>query len=614
MTAIRPIEPGPAAGEALRALHLRWLGTVGYDEAWALQRALFTGRFDHLLLCEHPPVYTLGRNGDEANLLVDPSEVGAELRRVDRGGDITFHGPGQLVGYPIVTLSGKRGGGMADTVAYVTSIEQLLIDVAGDLGLTAGRLAGFPGVWVEPDGDHPRKLAAVGVRLSRARAMHGFALNVTTDLGWFDHIVPCGIVGKGVTSLAAEGVDVTMAQVVDLVATRATDCLTPGRGLDRQDVVRPRPITDLAPFSRGAGPGSPATTSTTSTTSTASSSSATPEAGPRGGSDGSARGHQGGVPVRLRGRLAQAGVTDERPIGERKPPWMRVKVRTDPELHRLKRLSRRLELSTVCEEAGCPNIYECWNEGTATYMLLGDRCTRACGFCLIDTRHPLPVDEDEPNRVATAVTELGLDYVVLTMVARDDLGDGGAEIVARTVEAIHGARNGTGVEVLISDLGGSDDALARICESGPEVINHNVETVPRLQRAVRPSASYARSLALLARARARGFTTKSGLIVGLGEESDEVRSTLVDLAAIGVDIVTVGQYLRPTANHLPVARWWTPDELDELRAFGEGELGIARVEASPLTRSSHHAASAAAAAGVRLGSDARPGRTRSGHR
>lgn len=560
-------------------LHTRWLGLVDYGEAWDLQRGLFVGAADHLLLCQHPPVYTLGRHGDQTNLLVDPRSVGAQVYRIDRGGDITFHGPGQLVGYPILTLPGKRGGGMADTVAYVGSVEALLIEAVAELGLMAGRLPGYPGVWVDADGDHPRKLAAIGVRLSRARTMHGFALNVTTDLSWFDHIVPCGIEGKAVTSLAAEGVEATMADVVDAVAAAASHHLAPGRPVDRQDVVWPSPRSNPGALGR-------------------------PKEEPEArapdpsGSIGSERGE---VSVRLRSRLAEAGVDRGRPVTERKPSWMRVELRTDPELRRLKALSRRLELSTVCEEAGCPNIYECWNEGTATYMLLGERCTRACGFCLVDTRKPDPVDHHEPDRVAAAVAELGLRYVVLTMVARDDLDDGGAEIVARTVEAIHADDPSVGVEVLISDLAGSAKALDRVAAAGPQVLNHNVETVPRLQRAVRPQASYARSLTVLARARAAGLTTKSGLMVGLGEDPAEVRSTLTDLAAIGVSIVTIGQYLRPTSQHLPLARWWDPEELEELKAFGQDELGLAHVEATPLTRSSHHAHTAATAAGVAWG-------------
>ena len=238
---------------------------------------------------------------------------------------------------------------------------------------------------------------------------------------------------------------------------------------------------------------------------------------------------------------------------------MRVKLRTDPGYLELKKLARTLDLTTVCEEAGCPNIFDCWNEGTATFMLLGDRCTRACGFCLIDTRKPLEVDVSEPQRVADAVAHLGLDFAVLTMVARDDLDDGGAKIVAETVEAIRRTAPEAGIEVLISDLQGSADSLTTVCGAKPDIVNHNIETVARLQRAVRPSASYARSLALLARASQQGMTTKSGLIVGMGERTEEVRSTLADLAGVGVEIVTIGQYLRPTSHHLPVVRWWTPE-------------------------------------------------------
>jgi len=564
-------------------LNVRWLGTVDYQECWDLQRALYRRRHNHLLLCEHRPVFTLGRSGDEVNLLVDPAEVGAALHRVDRGGDITFHGPGQLVGYPVVSLPGKRGGTMADTVAYVTAVEQLIIDVVAELGLEASRIRGCPGVWVDVDRPQPLKLAAIGVKVSQTRTMHGFALNVDTDLAWFERIVPCGLNDKGVTSLRAQGVEATMADVVDLVTAHAPGLLTPGRAVDRQDVAWRHRRSDLAPFSRRAANADADADAVNVDAVNVDAVNV----------DGVGEG-LAGVPVRLGRRLAEAGVAEHLPITERKPPWMRVEVRTDPGYLKLKKLSRSLQLTTVCEEARCPNIYECWNEGTATFMLLGERCTRACGFCLIDTTRPQPPDAAEPQRVAEAVQRLDLDYAVLTMVARDDLDDGGADIVARTVEAIHHNNPAVGVEVLISDLAGSAAALDRICRAEPQIVNHNMETVPRLQRAVRPSAAYARSLTVLARASAAGRTTKSGIIVGMGERADEVRSTLVDLAAVGVEIVTIGQYLRPSAEHLPLHRWWTPDELGELKAFGENELGFARVEASPLTRSSHHAASAAA--------------------
>jgi lipoyl synthase len=551
----------------LSALRIRWLGTVHYADAHALQRGLFErGADDWLLLLEHPHVFTLGTRGDPAHILVDPHDVGAELVSTDRGGDVTYHGPGQLVGYPILSVAGKYGGGKADTVAYVRSVEDLVIETLGDLGVDdAGRLDGYPGVWVEPDGPHPRKIAAIGVRLTRGRSMHGFALNVDPDLAYFSHIVPCGIVDKAVTSLAREGVDVSMREVVDALVGRATARWGGDRARDRQDVTWRHRLEDLTPFSRGFGPGeSP-------------------------GGDGTS--------VRLRGRLAEAGVSQGLAVGERKPDWLRAEVRIGDGYLRLKHTMRDLGLVTVCEEAGCPNIFECWSDGTATFMINGERCTRACGFCLVDTRRPQALDPSEPDRVAEAVARMGLQFAVLTAVARDDLPDGGAAAFAASIAAIRARTPDVSVEVLIPDCKGDADALATIFEARPDVLNHNVETVPRLQRAVRPSASYARSLAVLARARSTGLTTKSGLIVGMGESRDELIATLADLRGVGVDIVTIGQYLRPTSNHLPVARWWTPDELDSLARAGHA-MGIPHVEASPLTRSSYHARQASAAAKV----------------
>jgi lipoic acid synthetase len=531
-------------------LRVRWLGKVAYQDAHALQRGLFEhSADDHLLLLEHPNVYTLGVRADLANVLVPPASVGAELVRADRGGDVTYHGPGQLVGYPILTVPGKRGGGMADTVAYVRSVEQLVIDALADLGLEAQRFDRCPGVWVED-----RKVAAVGVRLSRGRSMHGFALNVDPDMAMFGHIVPCGIRDKGVTSLRQEGLDATMPEVVDAVVARAVERWgSAGWELER---TRDEVTTDPLSFRR----------------------------------------ELEGTPVRLTKRLEKAGVTGGLQLSERKPEWLRAPLRMDREQRSLQKTMRELELVTVCEEAGCPNLSECWSDGTATFMINGERCTRACGFCLVDTRHPLPLADDEPERVAEAVARMGLTHAVVTAVARDDLPDGGAAAFAATVEAIRRRRPGCAVEVLIPDCKGDEASLDALFASRPDVLNHNLETVLRLQRAVRPSAGYARSLAVLARAKAAGLTTKSGVILGMGETDDEVLAALADLRGVGTDIVTIGQYLRPTARHLPVSRWVEPATFDALKAAGEA-MGIPHVEASPLTRSSYHAKQAAAAAG-----------------
>ena len=251
-------------------------------------------------------------------------------------------------------------------------------------------------------------------------------------------------------------------------------------------------------------------------------------------------------------------------------------------------MTEDLRLVTVCEEAGCPNISECWSDGTATFMVNGERCTRACGFCLVDTRHPLALDATEPQRVAEAVERMGLAHAVITCVARDDLGDGGAGAIAETIRAIRDRQPETHVEVLISDCKGDRASQQLIFDARPDVLNHNIETVARLQRAVRPSAGYARSLTVLARAVEQGLTTKSGLMLGLGESDEEVIETLRDLASVGVSIVTIGQYLRPTAKHLPVARYADPAVFEAVAEIGRS-FGLAHVQSSPLTRSSYHA-------------------------
>jgi lipoic acid synthetase len=275
---------------------------------------------------------------------------------------------------------------------------------------------------------------------------------------------------------------------------------------------------------------------------------------------------------------------------ERKPEWLRVKMPGGENYSHLRQLMRSKNLHTVCEEAMCPNIGHCWDRGTATFLLLGDTCTRSCGFCHIKTGRPTWLDEAEPERVAEAVANMNLKHAVLTSVNRDELPDGGAHIFARSIELIHQRVPGCSVEVLIPDFKGDRAALKIVMDARPEILNHNTETVPRLYRTVRPQAIYERSLRVLAMAKelVPAAVTKSGIMVGLGETWDEVIQVMRDLRTQDVDILTVGQYLSPTRNHLPIVRYWHPDEFARLHDEGMA-MGFRWVESGPLVRSSYHA-------------------------
>jgi lipoic acid synthetase len=293
------------------------------------------------------------------------------------------------------------------------------------------------------------------------------------------------------------------------------------------------------------------------------------------------------IPVNLiRGRKKRA----DEPARVPKPEWLKVRAPGSENYHRLKGLMRTLGLHTVCEEANCPNIGECWHHGTATFMILGDTCTRSCGYCNVIHGAPKPPDPQEPAHVASAIGAMELAHVVITSVDRDDLPDFGAGHFARTISETRGRRPGCSIEVLIPDFKGDEAALRVVLDARPDVLNHNIETVPRLYRMARPGGRYDRALQLLDRSRsyAPEIPTKSGLMVGLGEEWDEVVATLHDLRGAGCQIVTIGQYLRPSLANLPMARYYTPAEFAELKRIGTA-LGFGHVESGPLVRSSYHA-------------------------
>ncbi len=545
-------------------LRTRWLGRLPYAEAWDLQRAFHEGRVrgrsvdDYLLLLEHPPVFTIGRNGDSSNLLVGMAgayQRGAEVHHIDRGGDITFHGPGQLVGYPIIQLDDPK-----QIVPYVRKIEEVLIRTIASFGIESRRDEGYTGVWTEKG-----KVAAIGIRVSRRVTMHGFALNLHPDMSYFGLMNPCGITDREVTSLSdLVGSKVSLEEAVEALVPHFEDVF---------DYTESE--TQRAAYVRGQGKESLFEVDRLLKAGTFSAEKRAEE------------------PLLVNGRL---------PGEPARPEWMRVTARMGADYLELKKLMRGLELNTVCEEANCPNIYECWGMGTATLMILGDRCTRACSFCNVTTGKPTELDVFEPFRAAEAIEAMNLQHAVITSVNRDDLDDGGAGIFAQTITESRRRSPRTEIEVLIPDFKGDREALQTVMDARPEVLNHNTETVLRLQRDIRTSANYGRSLALLWRGKqmyAEGLI-KSGLIVGMGETREEVLATLADMRAVGIDIVTIGQYLRPTARHRPIHRYVHPDEFAEYKGFGE-EIGIPHVESGPLVRSSYHAKESRRAVPVTIG-------------
>lgn len=467
---------------------------------------------DTLILVEHKPVYTLGRGESPQKLSGEFSEV--PWIEVGRGGQATFHGPGQLVAYPILDLNfyGK------DVHKYLRALEDAVIGTIEELGFKGFRREGLTGVWVDSLSRGPLKVASLGVGVAKWVSYHGLALNVTTDLRYFRAIEACGMQGSVVTSLE------------ELAKERGekTPLLSEVKELFIPNFIRV--FHDLS-----------------------------------------------------KPHLRQP-----------KPKWLKVKAPGSPEFQETRRIVKSLRLTTVCEEAHCPNIGECWTHHTATFMIMGELCTRRCSFCAVKdgtVANLEPLDPLEPYRVGKAVSELGLDHVVITSVDRDDVEDMGAKHFDQTVRSIRAHNPNTKIELLIPDMRGKKHLVEAILESKiVSVLNHNVETVPRLYRTVRPGAIFQRSLNVLKWAKEfhPEVKTKSGVMVGLGEAKEEVLEVMDRLREVGCEIMTIGQYLRPTEKQLPVQRYVTPEEFEEYRIEGI-KRGFSYVESSPLTRSSYHA-------------------------
>ena len=535
----------------MRELNIRWLGKLPYGEAYILQKGLHSATsqesspFDYLLLLEHNNVVTIGRSGDINNLLVSKNilnENNIEFFETDRGGDITFHGDGQLIGYPIIRLDDPK-----KVVPFVRKIENVIIDTLAELSIEAFSKTDDTGVWTKEG-----KIASIGIKVSKWTTLHGFSLNISENTKGFDFINPCGSSDEHVISIQQYDETVSFKEVTEIISRKFVEIFKYEK-VDKQfSQFTPRQLKKKKEFHID-----------------------------QLVNNGVFNASKNSVPITL-----NSSVKSE----PERPEWMKVKANLGKDYLSLKSLIKEKRLNTVCEEASCPNIYECWSMGTATFMIMGDTCTRACGFCDVNTGKPCDLDMDEPYRVAESVKIMGLTHAVITSVNRDDLDDGGSAFFAKTIDEVRLKNNQTSIEVLIPDFKGSKEAIDNIINANPEVLNHNLETVPRLQREIRTAASYGRSLALLQYAKESHFLgkTKTGLIVGMGEEFEEVISVLKDLSRINIDIVTIGQYLRPTQRHRLIDRYVSEEEFQQYKTIGQ-ELGIPHIESGPLVRSSYHA-------------------------
>ena len=538
-------------GIRLRDLNIRWLGKLPYSEAYDLQLGLHRSvsqedsKDDYLLLLEHNNVITSGRSSKENNLLVSKGqlhELGIEYFETDRGGDITYHGDGQLIGYPIIRLSDPK-----KVIPFVRNLENVIIDSLRKFKIDSFTKEDDTGVWTAKG-----KIASVGIKVSKWTTYHSFSLNIFDSLDGYQLINPCGNQSEQITSIHQFNPDISFEEVASEISDNFAKVFG-YTNTDRQfSQFTPRQLKRTKEFNID-----------------------------QMVKDGVFKINQNKIPVTVRGVL---------PSEPKRPEWMKVKANLGSDYVSLKNLLSEKKLNTVCEEASCPNIYECWSMGTATFMIMGDVCTRACGFCDVKTGRPGELDLGEPLRVAESVQAMNLTHAVITSVNRDDLEDGGSMFFADTIRAVKDKNSHCDVEVLVPDFKGLRSAIQNIIDASPEVFNHNLETVPRLQREIRTAASYGRSLSLLEYVKKQGFMgkTKTGLIVGMGETKEEVISVLKDLSKIEVDIVTIGQYLRPTAKHRPIDRYATIEEFEDYKIIGES-YGIPHVESGPLVRSSYHA-------------------------
>jgi len=511
------------AYSGLKKLQVMDWGLLDYGQAFVRQQQMVDQRIedmgpDGLILVEHPSVVTIGRSGGLGDLRVAKEvldQKGVSLHHVDRGGKATFHGPGQLVVYPIVKFDDKG------VHVFVKELLACFADVLKEFQLVPEYKKGQPGLWVNGG-----KIASIGLSVRNQVTYHGVALNVNIDPGWFDLIDPCGQKGGRMTSMKVE-----INELLDMSMVKKK---LVARFSHRLGYVLGEKATGENPTGKNA--------------------------------------------------MGKSKTIKDK----NRPEWLTTSTNDLGAVVTMEKRLEQLHLATVCQSAQCPNLGECFSQGNATFMILGTSCTRRCRFCAVDKGLPQLLDRQEPERVAMAVKELGLTHAVITSVTRDDLPDGGAGQFAQTIRRIRQHCPGVSVEVLVPDFKGHIPSMDEICNGGPDVFNHNIETVPRLYNEIRPIAIYQRSLGVLSYASSRGLLVKSGLMLGLGETDIEIKKVLMDLKHAGCMLLTLGQYMAPSKDHVPVARYVSPKEFEMWDEIAR-EMGFQSVASGPLVRSSYHA-------------------------
>ncbi|MGA1839293.1 MAG: lipoyl synthase [bacterium] len=510
----------------------RWfcldLPVTEYKEAWNLQAELVTARKERIIesdvvvLLEHSSVFTLGHNAGLNDLMVSEDflkEKGIQVIKAERGGNITYHGPGQLIMYPIIDLHIARLG----VSELIERLEEVMIRTASDFGIETERNSINRGVWVKN-----RKIGSVGIAVRRGISFHGLAININLNMMPFTWINPCGLKNVDMTSIEQElSRKVSMREARKIIKKHTESVF---------DIeLKKMNLKELDEI--------------------------------------------------LKERQNHASKKYVK-----KPHWLKRNLPTGPSYENVRSLLNKSRLHTVCQEAKCPNIWECFSQRTSTFLIMGPRCTRNCRFCAVEQGPSGLPDPEEPERVAEAARNMGLSYVVITSVTRDDLPDGGAGHFAKTIREVRKKIPNACIEVLIPDFQGDMDALQIVLDAQPAVLNHNIETVPSLYPSVRPKAIYWRSIRLLMHAGLRNpaIPTKSGIMLGLGETPEEIEKILKDLVDVGCSILTIGQYLQPTREHLPVRRFVPPEEFMQWKKSAL-KMGFSDVASGPFVRSSYHA-------------------------